>query len=194
MSLGPLISRTTSAFTEAPSRKGLPRWSPSSRPMARTSLRETSSPFERVALETRSMRTTSPALTRSCFPPVLMTAYMIERPPVTVKGRRSYHRRSRLSKGPSRPSSVSALELHRRWLLGTLGRLEVGTLPEPGEVRHDHRRERPAQRVVGLRQLIEPPPLDRNSVLGPFELCLELPEVLRRLQLGVLLHRHEEAG
>src|SRR5438046_2308585 len=61
-------------------------------------------------------------------------------------------------------------------LLRPRGGLEVRPLLEAGDVRDDHRRERAPERVVGLRHLVEAPPLDRDPVLRPFELGLKVGE------------------
>src|SRR5664279_5284876 len=71
----------------------------------------------------------------------------------------------------------SSSELHSRRFVGALDRLEVRTILEAGEVRDDDRRERTAQCVIRLRDVVESAALDRNAVLGALELGLEVAEV-----------------
>src|ERR1017187_6965962 len=86
----------------------------------------------------------------------------------------------------------ASVELDLRRLVGALGRLEVRPVLEAREVRDDDRRARTAKGVVGLRHVVEAAALDRDAVLGPLELRLQVSVILVGLQLGILLDRDEQ--
>src|ERR1700693_5982517 len=85
------------------------------------------------------------------------------------------------------------VELHRRGPFGSGRRLEVGLLLEPEHPRDQVGRESEPRRVVVLGRLVVIHTGDRDAVLRPLQLRLEVPEVGICLELRVLLDDHEQA-
>src|SRR6476659_1193349 len=87
---------------------------------------------------------------------------------------------------------VLEVEVDRRRAFGARGgRLEVGLLLESEERGEEVRRKLQPKGVVALGRLVVPIALDRDPVLRPLELRLEVLEVRVRLQLRVSLDDHE---
>src|SRR5687767_4582624 len=85
----------------------------------------------------------------------------------------------------SRVAEVGERHLGR---LAAAGRTaEVRLLLEAAHARHQAGRKAAHRGVVCLRGLVVAPALDGDAVLRPFELRLQLEEVLVRLQLGIAL-------
>src|SRR6266852_7248258 len=72
--------------------------------------------------------------------------------------------------------------------------LEIGLLVEAvaEEASEEGRRKTVALGVDLARRIVEAHALDRNAVLGALELRLQVAEVRRRLELGVLLRNDEQ--
>src|SRR5438445_1590166 len=88
---------------------------------------------------------------------------------------------------------ASSLELDLGGLCRAFLSLEVRLFLEAEGIGQHVHGELQARRVVGLRRLVEAHPLDGDAVLRPFELCLQVAEVLRGLEIGIGLGHHEQS-
>src|ERR1051325_4704271 len=81
----------------------------------------------------------------------------------------------------------------RRFTRSGVGHGEVLLLVEARRRRDEARREAAHRDVVVLRHLVVAAALDRDAVLGPLELRLQVEEVLVRFQVGILLDYDEQS-
>src|SRR5512145_3222007 len=94
----------------------------------------------------------------------------------------------------ARRTTGSRLELHLRRRGGVGGCLEELLGREAGQARHHVGGEARHARVVFAYGLVEAPTVEGDAVLGALELALERQEVLVALELGIALHRDEQAA
>src|SRR5947207_4161539 len=88
---------------------------------------------------------------------------------------------------------LSEVELDFRRFAASGRALEVRLLLEAGEAGNHARGELQDVGVVLLRGFVEAAALDGDAVLRPFELRLQLEEVLVRFQLGIFLDDDEQS-
>src|SRR2546428_1388959 len=85
------------------------------------------------------------------------------------------------------------LEGHLRRLGRSGYSTEVRLRLEPGEVRHQIRRELDYGGIELLRHLVVSAAFDGDAVFGSFQLRLQLEEILIRLQFGIALNDDEQS-
>src|SRR5438876_5134804 len=84
------------------------------------------------------------------------------------------------------------LEIHFRRNIRTSDTAEVRLRDEAEHVGHEIRWKLLHGRVELLYDLVVAPPLNCDTILGPFELRLQLQKILVRFQIGIPLHDDQQ--